>query len=1138
MKYSIVIIILLCFSSQIFAQVALEPQIGFPNLRPLSPDVSSLMDYNKIDVGLFTGTVHSTVPLYKIKYRSFILPIYLNYSSNGIKVDQISSNVGLGWTLFAGGVISRQIMDDADENTPLSQLPEYPFGTLEMDEYLGNVNFSPDTYNTQPDVFSYNFNGYSGSFFLDNSLSPIQIEPNGLKVEIKSGFEIGAPSSDYSFLIITPNGYNYWFGGNNAVETSSSMTIVGGSHTPPTLPEENAWYLKKIIFPSGKDSVIFEYDQSYAIYFASVSQTVTARIKTDPFHNGGVPQFIAANHTAPDFTKIFPHFSRISRIYWPEGEALFHYSPRFSDCGTNNFVKIDSVIVKDNDENLIQKIQLAYMEILADSDYENPDASGLDPSIYKRLFLKSVHDLKSINNQSSPYSFMYFEPEKMPPRLSYSQDYWGFFNGKENEDLVPDDLSWYYLYGNSPFGFNLETTQSLFNQVGGDRNASSQFGKIGLLYRIDYPTGGFDSIQYSSNSVSVNEYLFPDEKQIIDLSVATDDSNFFDTACFTTGIIPFDQPYRLLVVNVDTNRCWQIGYPSHHIKLTLVVTNTNTGLKTPCYTYNRVTGIYTELDSSLTIGRNSQMNYYFTFQKDQTYEFKIDILKPCLIGGLWTSYYTEPGHNVVVEKEIGGMRVEKIESNDGFGNQTFRSFHYNYYDNPDSSSLIVRNLIQSISVFEQDIETFYLNQFKYTMNILNINLSSSTLFSITNFDDSHLNYKCVIEEHGEDFINGATVHKFGIVEDAYPNVYGYPILGTPNSNTGFNNGKELEVIHYRNLNGNLVEQNKVINLYRLDNRLQKEIIGFTTSISKRGLHLLNNLPSPVIWYSYDFSLAKYFVFSQWHSLYQTINIQYNETGENPLVSTTKYYYDNADHLQLTRTSQTTSTSDSLVTISYYPDDVESLNSLPGGAISQSEYSAIDRLKLDDLHRIAEPVQNETYRNTQLLKRNRIKYKDWATVVMPEFLQQANGGNTLENRIVYHHYDIHGNPVELSKSDDTHSTYLWGYNYSKVIAEIKNARYEEDMLVAFEELNSSYEGLQSKNEVELLDFFIQLRELLTSAQVTSFTYDPLKGMITLTDPNGRMINYEYDDYGRLESVLDQDEHVIKKFEYNYLVPNRK
>ncbi len=73
-----------------------------------------------------------------------------------------------------------------------------------------------------------------------------------------------------------------------------------------------------------------------------------------------------------------------------------------------------------------------------------------------------------------------------------------------------------------------------------------------------------------------------------------------------------------------------------------------------------------------------------------------------------------------------------------------------------------------------------------------------------------------------------------------------------------------------------------------------------------------------------------------------------------------------------------------------------------------------------------------------------------------------------------------------------------------------------------------------NEGALRIALNNLRNLpaLSDALVTTYTYDPLIGVTSITDPRGETIYYHYDDFNRLEYVLDQDGKVLSKNEYNY------
>lgn len=82
---------------------------------PASPDAAALGKYGVFPVSYQTGTVNINIPLYTIKSKSLTLPMMLNYHPSGIKVDEISSSIGLSWSLNAGGVITRVIKGIADD---------------------------------------------------------------------------------------------------------------------------------------------------------------------------------------------------------------------------------------------------------------------------------------------------------------------------------------------------------------------------------------------------------------------------------------------------------------------------------------------------------------------------------------------------------------------------------------------------------------------------------------------------------------------------------------------------------------------------------------------------------------------------------------------------------------------------------------------------------------------------------------------------------------------------------------------------------------------------------------------------------------------------------------------------------------
>lgn len=54
----------------------------------------------------------------------------------------------------------------------------------------------------------------------------------------------------------------------------------------------------------------------------------------------------------------------------------------------------------------------------------------------------------------------------------------------------------------------------------------------------------------------------------------------------------------------------------------------------------------------------------------------------------------------------------------------------------------------------------------------------------------------------------------------------------------------------------------------------------------------------------------------------------------------------------------------------------------------------------------------------------------------------------------------------------------------------------------------------------------------NAQMTSYTYSPLVGLTSMTDPSGVILRYDYDDFGRLNGVRDTEGNILKHYDYHY------
>jgi YD repeat-containing protein len=261
------------------AQIPREPTIA------KSPNAASLGEYGNVPVSLYTGLPSISIPLYKVQDGNLSLPIALNYHASGVRPDVHPGWVGMGWSLDAGGVISRNVNDLPDErDQPLATCKKC--GIYYAPGYLNNANWDQATFirsvatgkwtnytpsltnnshqDSEPDEFSFNIAGYSGRFYLDidgnfkaQCDKPVKIELNATVPFLAVPFSAPTNSSaEYyggyypsfsGFSITVEDGTKYVFGGTtNAIEYSIGFFTQDRDYWIAS-----SWYLTKVVTPEG-----------------------------------------------------------------------------------------------------------------------------------------------------------------------------------------------------------------------------------------------------------------------------------------------------------------------------------------------------------------------------------------------------------------------------------------------------------------------------------------------------------------------------------------------------------------------------------------------------------------------------------------------------------------------------------------------------------------------------------------------------------------------------------------------------------------------------------------------------------------------------------------------------------------------
>ena len=142
--------------------------------------------------------------------------------------------------------------------------------------------------------------------------------------------------------------------------------------------------------------------------------------------------------------------------------------------------------------------------------------------------------------------------------------------------------------------------------------------------------------------------------------------------------------------------------------------------------------------------------------------------------------------------------------------------------------------------------------------------------------------------------------------------------------------------------------------------------------------------------------------------------------------------------------------------------------------------------------------------------------------------RSRTGSTITDQLTFTTYDRKGNLVAGKDWDGQQKVYVWGYNGAYIVAEVTGVT-----LSAVTGANSSLSGIATNPLAGALPSAAEtaLRNL-SNARVVTYDYRPLVGISKITDVTGRTTTYNYDNEGRLSTVVDSNGHVVEKHDYNY------
>lgn len=1096
-------------------------------MYPKTPEASSFEKFVNIPQGNYSGIHGFSVPIYSIPLKEGNFPISIDYHGMGINVNEISGSVGIGWNINLGGVSFSQEVRGYDDFTsikitPLNYWQEYGSGIIidyENTEYENTLkitggydaihdHFPRRPFELNPDYFSYSLLNNSGKFIIDGNKNFITIPKDA--VEILSNVNPG----NREFILTDKKGIQYTFNGylNSTSQTGTNPQI-----------ENHSYSLSSIYFPESNKTMSFTYETSQYKYISNYEKQVTINSggSIQSCGNDGEPSLESQSVTMTNVVEE----RLVKTITYDEVYIEFKYIGNRDDLGGAKGKRLNKIEVYHKPQGTSMRKIKDYVftcSFLGEGTYFSGSPFIEYNTNKARMWLDSVEETLS----GSVYSFEYDERSDLPKRFSPRTDWWGSYNGEGNTGYIPS-----YKYKLS------DGTQKYHWGANKEPNATEAIK--GALKRIYLPTGGYQEYEYE-----LDEYRFQDEEKV------------------------YSRQSYLLPSELDNGINWipptyipiPIGNPDYRLGFDYVLTfqtsheNCNSdpngdppGLPEGTYYMYELyeEGGSEPIESYLV--ENVVQNQLPEFDPAKNYYFKVVKVVNNITGG---GYCEDPNYPVSItpqlnwvheedvykeNKNAGHLRVASISLHDSDGVGQLRK-SYTYKDFSDADKSLSSGHFTGLplhyrpSVYQSGQASQNPGPCEIPPLCKKIIVSNNPSLNLNSSFGKSVFYENVTEfvenvKNSEESYASELVFKMPS-EEGFPSSYEAPITYRPHNE--YTGGQLIEQRIYNdsynplNTNNNSSMVKKMINQYSdPDYHFNQEssyyvngydgFVGYGLAAALIGRY---SVLSGSCHYYYEHRPNNYLITSSWIKLQQTTEKTY-ENGQLKMNNTTTYEYDNTySHLN--------------------PVRVKSSNSL--GQEIKTEYKYNHPYKKD------EPTEITSFENGNPIS---VQKTTFNLDDLPQYVFAKRGATTLDDsppsddlKITYEQYDINGNLQQYRLADGTPVSIIWGYNGQYPIAKLEGVAYTAiSTLLLTNVLNASNADVDGTTENLLRARLQELRmdETVSSAMVTTYTYDPLIGVTSITAPNGQTEYYKYDSAGRLEEVYIMEggiKRVMKKSKYHY------
>jgi YD repeat-containing protein len=1125
---------------------ALAQHTGERRVIPPSPTAAALGKYGSVPVAMYTGVPEIDIPLYTIKSKSLELPISLSYHAAGFRVSDSAPWTGLGWSLLAGGSVSRSAVgmgDDAGSSGFLFQN-----GVQSKDEIDGTdldylLQVSNGTADNESDYYFYNFAGRCGKFVFDQDKVPFLIPREPIRIIYRNN----------TFEITTEDGTLYKFAKREMMKAG-----IGDQNQTHT----STYHLSQIVSADETDVINFYYGGG-ATYKENTTDYLEIVGDQCEYANGQT--FISTQQHSYGYTVSFRDITEVylDSITFSNGNVVFTRASDRTDFGPG--ARLTGITI--NKKKPTGGGYIKNKSFSIQTGYYNGGG--------KRLKLTGITELDATGVIVKKHSFYYNEAATLPGRGSPAQDWWGFPNGKNTSgghSLIQQEV--------------LEHGGYVYTVGNADRSPDAARMQACILQKIKYPTGGYTEFDYEPH--------YFDGATAIDTMISASSGAIGNTTDLLQQTVQFT-PSTSGWARVHTH-CSNVTSAYPFFSRVALRAVGGSLLVNHIYDPYAYPAFAPQLEKDYSVYLSAGTTYELTVQS------KGASASSQYFGAAFSQaqvYWKEFRQGT--PQMAGGLRVKEIRDYEVEGAIPVRKI-YKYGQHENGKGILMTPANKLGSFKEPKGVRFWSPSASFcrvTCSTSRLYIHGDTPQDLTTLNGSPVVYpEVTVYENSVAAPNGKSIYRFNVEgNEIHPAASGYRD-GVILLDNGWKGGDMVWSASYTSTNKKIKENSNVYTVFQYSD-VTSTRIGKTFVETGICNPLYSAKDVYTAFYSFDFPIR-----TGIKKLTAEQQVLYAQ--DDPLafsVSQTDYEYDNlnSNHQQLSRKITLDSEGNLFETKYWYPADYFGIENIP----SLLAKNIINVPVKTERYRNGMLIEGKVDRPDPYGKPYE-SYKYESTISPTHQNNQIVPAGYVKKATIS--YDVTTRNIrQVQPTDHAATAYLWDYNNTLPVAKVVNASTTEVAATSFESdgkgnwsyTGSAYNDIPVKTgsyyyklsggsisrslppgkykleywakapvtlapggnittirtsspdtsgwilyEKEIntttvitltlsgAGFIDELRVYPATAQMTTYTYDRLNGITSLTDPGSVTVYYEYDAAGRLRWIRDHQKNIVKALEYHY------